>query len=102
MFIFEWKSLVIGILSGIIILFSFYLYFQGEDYRVVSKRSPLSVKEHVGILPNGKTLERYLIAYRGRIHYVYVSDDVVTINKKTINGKTTNMETEVFIQAKKK
>jgi hypothetical protein len=101
MIIFDWKSLFIGILSGIIILLSFYLHFQGEDYRIISKKSPLTVKEHVGTFPNGKNLDRYLIAYRGRIHYVYVTDDIVTINKKSVNGKTTNTETVVYYQAKK-
>ena len=48
-------------------------------------------------------LERYVIPYRGRFHYVYMAEDenVVTINKKTVNGKTTNVEAEVFLTPKK-
>lgn len=92
------RSLIIGILSGTIILMTAYIYFQGEDYRQLVNSRPLSKKEIVGVLPNGKTLERYLIPYKGRIHYVYVTDESTTINKKTINGKTTNIESETFLK----
>ena len=96
------KSLTIGILSGIIIVMSAYMYFQGEDYRQLVNSRPLSKKEFVGVLPNGKNLERYLIPYKGRVHYVYVTDDSTTINKKTINGKTTNIESETYLLERKK
>jgi hypothetical protein len=98
---FNVKSFVIGVLSAIIILLCTFLYFEGEDYRQLSKNFPLTHKEYVGNLPDGKALERYLIPYRGRIHYVYVTNDTTTINKKSMNGRTTNMETEVYVHAKK-
>jgi hypothetical protein len=96
------KSLLIGVLSGTIILMSAYIFFQGQDYRSLTNSRPLSKKEVVGVLPNGKTLERYLIPYKGRIHYVYVTEDSTTINKKTINGKTTNIESETYLVERKK
>lgn len=75
-----------------------YMYFQGEDYRRISNLPALSVKEKVGILPNGKELIRIIIPYKGRFHYVYVTDDANTLIKKTINGKTTNLESETFVK----
>jgi hypothetical protein len=89
-------------LSGTIILMTAYLYITGEDYRNLSNARPLSKHELVGVLPNGKNLERYLIPYKGRIHYVYVTEDAVTVNKKSINGRTTNIETETYLLDKKK
>jgi len=79
-----------------------YIYFTGEDYRTLSNSRPLSKHELVGVLPNGKNLERYLIPYKGRIHYVYVTEESVTINKKSINGKTTNIEAEAYLIERKK
>lgn len=97
----NWKSFLIGLLTSIIILMSAYIYFEGGDYRQISRRPPLSVKETVGTLPNGLLVERYVVPYRGRFHYVYVCGDVTTVNKKTMNGRTTNMETNVFLNPKK-
>lgn len=75
-----------------------YFYFQGSEYRRISNAYPLSVFETVGTLPSGKQLIRYIVPYKGRFHYVYVTNDTVTINKRTINGKTTNMESETFVK----
>ena len=97
----NWRSILIGALIGIIIVLSTLLYMQGEDYRQISRRPALSTKEVVGVLPNGKTMERYIVPYHGRFHYVYVVDDVTTINKRTINGKTSNIEAEVFYKKSK-
>ena len=97
----NWRSILIGILTGIIIVLSSFLYMQGQDYRQISRRPALSTKEIVGVLPNGKTMERYIIPYQGRFHYVYVVDDVTTFNKKTINGKTSNIEAEVYYKKTK-
>lgn len=97
----NWRSLLIGVLTGVIIVLSTLLYMQGEDYRQISRRPALSTKEVVGVLPNGKTMERYIVPYHGRFHYVYVVDDVTTINKRTINGKTSNIEAEVFYKKSK-
>lgn len=99
-FLTDWKSFVIGILTGIIIIFVGYIYFQGEDYRQIKNRPALSVKENVGTLPNGKVVERYILPYRGRFHYVYVVDEVTTLNKFSVNGKTTNEEATVIIKKK--
>lgn len=74
---------------------------QGEDYRQIARKPALSTKETVGVLPNGKTVDRYIVPYHGRFHYVYVVDDVTTVNKRTINGKTSNIEAEVFYKKTK-
>ena len=97
----NWRSLLIGTLIGVVIVLSTLLYMQGEDYRQISRKPALSTKELVGVLPNGKTMERYIVPYHGRFHYVYVVDDVTTINKRTINGKTSNIEAEVFYKKSK-
>lgn len=97
----NWRSLLIGTLIGVVIVLSTLLYMQGEDYRQISRKPALSTKELVGVLPNGKTMERYIVPYHGRFHYVYVVDDVTTINKRTINGKTSNIEAEVFYKKTK-
>lgn len=97
----NWRSILIGALIGVIIVLSTLLYMQGEDYRQISRRPALSTKEVVGVLPNNKTMERYIVPYHGRFHYVYVVDDVTTINKRTINGKTSNIEAEVFYKKSK-
>jgi len=97
----NWRSVFIGFLIGVIIVLTSMLYMQGEDYRQISRRPALSTKETVGVLPNGKTVERYIIPYHGRFHYVYVVDDTTTINKRTINGKTSNIEAEVFYKKSK-
>jgi hypothetical protein len=96
----DWKSFAIGVLTGKIILLSSYIYFQGQDYRNVKSKAPLSVKEVVGTLPNGDILERYVVPYRGRFHYVYVTETATTINKPSVNGRTTNMEATVHIKKK--
>lgn len=96
----DWKSFIIGILTGKIIILSSYIYFQGSDYRNVKSKAPLSVKEFVGTLPNGDTLERYVVPYRGRFHYVYITENTTTINKPTVNGRTTNMEATVILKKK--
>ena len=90
-----------GIWLTTVILFTTFIYLQGQDYRVVARKPALSVKELVGILPDGRVMERYIVPYQGRFHYVYIAGDVVSINKKSINGKTTNIETEVFYNKKK-
>jgi hypothetical protein len=95
-FFFSKNGVFTGIWLTTVILFTIFIYFQGEDYRSVARRPALSVKEAVGILPDGRKMERYIIPYQGRFHYVYVVGDMVSINKKTINGKTTNIETEVY------
>lgn len=97
----NWRSLLIGLLTGIIIVLSALIYMQGEDYRQISRKPALSTKEVVGVLPNGKIMERYIVPYHGRFHYVYTVDDVTTINKKTINGKTSNIEAEIFYKKTK-
>jgi hypothetical protein len=97
----NWRSVLIGTLIGVVIVLSTLLYMQGEDYRQISRKPALSTKELVGVLPNGKTMERYIVPYHGRFHYVYVVDDVTTINKRTINGKTSNIEAEVFYKKSK-
>jgi hypothetical protein len=81
---FNIKSFITGILFCAVVLFTVFFYLQGEDYRNMVKRPPLSICERVGLLPNGKMLERYVIPYRGRV-----------------NGKTTNVEAEVFLTPKK-
>ena len=96
----DWKSFTIGVLTGKIILLSSYIYFQGADYRNVKSKAPLSVKEVVGTLPNGDVLERYVVPYRGRFHYVYITETATTVNKPTVNGNTTNMEATVTIKKK--
>jgi hypothetical protein len=98
----DWKSYVIGVLSGIIFVLSVFIYFEGTDYRQIKNRPALSVKEMVGTLPNGKVLERYIVPYRGRFHYVYVTDDAATINKTSVNGRTTNEEPTAIINLKKR
>ena len=94
-----------GVFTGIwlttVIIFTTFIYFQGQDYRVIARKPALSVKELVGILPDGRVMERYIVPYQGRFHYVYIAGEVVSINKKSINGKTTNIETEVFYNKKK-
>jgi hypothetical protein len=94
-----------GVFTGVwlttVILFTIFIYFQGNDYRQIARKSALSTKELVGVLPDGRVMERYIVPYQGRFHYVYIAGDVVTINKKSINGKTTNIETEVFFNKKK-
>ena len=100
---FNIKSFITGVLFCVVVLFTVFFYLQREDYRNMVKRPPLSVCERVGLLPNGKMLERYVIPYRGRFHYVYMAEDenVITVNKRTVNGRTTNVETEVFLTPKK-
>jgi len=100
-FFFSKNGIFTGIWITTIILFTTYIYFQGEDYRQIARKPALSTKEIVGTLSNGKVMERYIVPYHGRFHYVYVVEDVVSINKKSINGKTTNIETEVFYNKKK-
>ena len=97
----NWKSILIGFLIGVIIVLTSMLYMQGEDYRQIARKPALSTKETVGVLPNGKTVERYIVPYRGRFHYIYVVDDVTTINKRTFNGKTSNIEAEVVYKKTK-
>jgi hypothetical protein len=100
-FFFSKEGIFTGIWLTTIILFTTYIYFQGEDYRQLARKPALSTKELVGILPDGKQMDRYIVPYHGRFHYVYVVGDVVSINKKSINGKTTNIETEVIYNKKK-
>jgi hypothetical protein len=92
------KSYIIGVLTAIIILMAAYMHFHGEEYRRVSNAAPLSCREKVGTLPNGKEVVRIIIPYRGRFHYIYVTDDTSTLVKKTYNGKTTNLESETHIK----
>jgi hypothetical protein len=99
-FFFSKNGIFTGIWITTVILFTTYIYFQGEDYRQIARKPALSTKELVGVLPDGKTMERYIVPYHGRFHYVYVVGDVVSINKKSINGKTTNIETEVIYKKK--
>lgn len=75
-----------------------YMYIQGEEYRKISNRPALTTKERVGILPNGKLVERYIIPYKGRFHYIYVTEDSSTTVKRTVNGRTTNTEVETFLK----
>lgn len=96
-FLTDWRSYLIGVLTGVVVVLVSFIYFQGSDYRRVASKSPLSVKETVGTLPNGKVLERIVIPYRGRFHYVYITDDVTTVNKTSVNGRTTNEEATVFL-----
>jgi hypothetical protein len=100
-FFFSVNGVFTGVWLTTVALFTIYIYFQGQDYRAVARKSPLSVKELVGVLPDGRLMERYIVPYQGRFHYVYIAGDVVSINKKSINGKTTNIETEVFYNKKK-
>jgi len=100
-FFFSKNGVFTGIWLTTVILFTTFIYLQGQDYRVVARKPALSVKELVGILPDGRVMERYIVPYQGRFHYVYIAGDVVSINKKSINGKTTNIETEVFYNKKK-
>ena len=97
----SWRSLTIAVLVSIVLILCTFIYMQGEDYRQIARKPALSTKEVVGVLPNGKTVERYIVPYHGRFHYVYVVDDVTTVNKKTINGKTSNIEAEVFYKKTK-
>ena len=101
-FFFSKNGVFTGVWLTTVVLFTAFIYFQGEDYRNIARKPALSVKESVGYLSDGRKMERYIIPYQGRFHYVYVVGDVVTINKKSINGKTTNIETEVFIPKIKK
>jgi hypothetical protein len=100
-FFFSKNGIFTGVWLTTVILFTVFIYFQGQDYRSVARKSALSVKELVGVLPDGRVMERYIVPYQGRFHYVYIAGDVVSINKKSINGKTTNIETEVFYNKKK-
>ena len=100
-FFFSKNSVFTGIWLTTVILFSTFIYFQGNDYRQIARKPALSTKELVGVLPDGRIMERYIVPYQGRFHYVYIVGDVTSINKATINGKTTNIETEVFLNKKK-
>jgi hypothetical protein len=100
-FFFSNNGVFTGVWLTTVIMFTLYIYFQGNDYRQIARKPALSTKELVGVLPDGRIMERYIVPYQGRFHYVYIAGDVVSINKSTINGKTTNIETEVFLSKKK-
>lgn len=100
-FFFSKNGIFTGVWVATVIFFTSFIYLQGQDYRIIARKPALSVKELVGVLPDGRIMERYIIPYQGRFHYVYIAGDVVSINKKSINGKTTNIETEVFYNKKK-
>lgn len=55
--------------------------------------------ETIGILPNGKTLKRFIVK-RGSMehdHFVYIVDNTITVNYNVAQGKSNRNETVVII-----